>query len=113
MIEENKPKLKAYYFEEPDTGYGRIGWFETAGQAKEYFACENDLNFCDVRVKHVPWADEYKSEEQIPPDVYLAHGWWFECAECGARIMEDDVYETDGCRVYCEVCAEERKAIKN
>ena len=113
MTEENKPKLKAYYFEEPDTGYGRIGWFETVGHAKSYFACENDLNFCDVRVKRVPWADKYKSEEQIPPDVYLAHGWWLMCEECGAEITEYDVYEIEGSRVYCEVCAEERKAIKN
>ena len=113
MTKENKPKLKAYSFTDEQEGYTHIDWFETAGQAKASFANEYVSNFCDVRVYRVPWADKYQSEGEVPPEVCLAHGWWIECSQCGAQVSEEDVGEIDGRDVYCEVCAEERKAIKN
>ena len=106
MIKENKPKLKAYSFTDEQTGYGEIDWFENAGQARSFFASVQGLHFCDVRVYRVPWADEYWSKGEVPPEVCLAHGWWWACCECGAQVSEEDVGKIDGYDVYCKECAD-------
>ena len=102
-LEENKPKLKAYMFDDYD-GYSHIDWFETAGKAKASFANEYDLGFCDVRVCRIPWADKYQSKGYVPPEVCLAHDWWFECCQCGLQVSSEDVGKIDGRDVYCKEC---------
>ena len=102
-LEENKPKLKAYMFDD-FYGYSHIDWFETAGKAKASFANEHGLGFCDVRVHRIPWADEYQSKGYVPPEVCLARGWWWTCYECGAQVTEEDVGKIDGRNVYCKKC---------
>ena len=101
---EKAKNLKAYSFTDEQTGYDEIEWFETAGQAKRYFANENTLDFCDVRVYRVPWADEYWSKGYVPPEVCLAHGWWFECNRCGRVVTEENLGEINGKDVYCDEC---------
>lgn len=101
---EKAKNLKAYSFTDEETGYTQIEWFETAGQAKRYFANENTLDFCDVRVYRVPWADEYQSKGEVPPEVCLAHGWWFECNRCGRVVTEENLGEINGKDVYCDEC---------
>ena len=101
---EKVKNLKAYCFTDEQTGYSQIEWFETAGQAKASFAGEHSLNFCDVHVYRVPWADEFQNKGEVPPEVCLAHGWWWTCCECGAQISEEEEGEIDGMDVYCNKC---------
>ena len=92
--------MKAYYCEDYYTGYGKIEYFDTVGQAKAYFANEFQERFVDVRPHRVPWADEYGDEDNIPIEVKFAHGWWFECNTCGRHIDElENFFENK--RGYC------------
>lgn len=101
---EKAKNLKAYIFTDNQTGYDEIEWFETAGQAKRYFANENTLDFCDVRVYRVPWADKYQSQGEVPSEDLLAHGWWIECHQCGRDVTEENLGEINGKDVYCNEC---------
>ncbi len=101
-------KLKAYAWDNDQDGTTTIEWFDSAGKAKRYFADENELPFTQVRVYRIPWADNYKSMEEIPKEVYLANGWWFECYSCGFHVCEDEAIVVDN-KVYCLDCYERMK----
>ncbi|WEX10349.1 hypothetical protein [Chelativorans sp. AA-79] len=47
-----------------------------------------DGEFSAVSCRRAPWADAYAGKP-IPARVMIAHGWHFECSECGACIDED------------------------
>lgn len=99
-------KLKAYYCEEWDTGYGYIEYFENVGQAKAHFANDFKMPFVDVKPRRVPWADEYGSQDNIPAEVYFENGHYFFCSTCGDPIseMEDCFTNEDG--YCCRTCYE-------
>lgn len=97
-------KRKAYRFLDEDADITYLEWFESAGQARAYFANECGLDFTDVHVYREPWADAYNTAEEIPVEAYLKNGWYWPCANCGERIYEDDKYNMLHNKVYCERC---------
>lgn len=97
---------KAYAYDDEFEGTTEIYWAKTAGQAKAYFANENDLLFTEVSVYRVPWADKYKSMEEIPPDVYWENGWWLPCEKCGSIVAEGEGRATEK-GVLCLECLQE------
>lgn len=101
-------KLKAYAWHDDEEGTVTIKWFESAGQAKQYFANENDLRFTECRVYRVPWADKYKSIKDIPIEIFWENGLGCACQKCGQFVYEDEGVIVNNV-VYCYECWEIRK----
>lgn len=101
-------KLKAYVWRDEDAGTCQIVWKETAGQAKRWIADENNLQFTEVHVYRLPWADNYRSMDEIPAEVYWEEGWYIPCNDCGKEVYESEGVEV-GKTVYCHDCWNARK----
>lgn len=87
--------MKAYLYDDEWDDSSTIYWAETAGQAKRCAADENGIPFTEIRVHRVPWADQYNDMDEIPPEVYWAHGWWLSCEKCGKHVYEGEGCSTD------------------
>lgn len=99
---------KAYVWEEPQTGYEYIVYFDNRNQARAFFADEFQECYKDIKVYRLPWADQYGDADNIPAEAYFENGWWFECSTCGAHIIEmNDFYRKDG-GYCCKACYERR-----
>ena len=102
-------KIKAYVWRDEDAGTCQIVWKETAGQAKRRIADENSLQFTEVHVYRLPWADNYRSMDEIPAEVYWEEGWYIPCYDCGKEVYEGEGVEV-GKTVYCHDCWNARSA---
>lgn len=109
----SEQKLKAYAWNDEQTGYTKIIYDNTANKARSWIADEEGLRYIDVKVYRLPWADGYGDADNIPTEVYFEHGWWFECGYCGKKITEiDDFYNAKkgyACKHCYESEAEGRK----
>lgn len=96
-------KVKAYHWNDEQTGYSLIVWAETPGRAKRQIADSEGMNFIDVNVCRLPWADKYTNMDEIPAKEYFAHGWQLCCCNCGELYPEEDliVTETEPICKYC------------
>lgn len=97
---------KAYAYDDEQEGTTEIYWAETAGQAKAYFAGENNLPYQWIRVYRAPWADKYNDMNAIPSEVYWKNGWWLPCTECGKQVFEGEGRVTEK-GVLCLSCFRE------
>lgn len=103
-------KLKAYvWHNDYDNGTCVIVWAETAGQAKRMVADESCLQFTEVRLRRLPWADNYRSMDEIPAEEYWEEGWYIPCNDCGKEVYEGEGVEV-GKTVYCHDCWNARSA---
>lgn len=98
--------VKAYVWDSDWNGESYIVWTTTPGKAKALLAAEHDECFKDIRVRRLPWADEYRVVDDIPAEVFLSNGWWLPCAKCGTDVYEDTAVLTET-EVLCEDCAKE------
>lgn len=77
-----------------------VTFAESAGKAKQNISMESGVHYTDIRVQRLPWADGFKSVDDIPPNVWLDNGWHFVCNTCGAEIEDiADFYIND--KGYC------------
>lgn len=56
----------------------------------------------------VPWADNYRSMDEIPAEEYWEEGWYIPCNDCGKEVYEGEGVEV-GKTVYCHDCWNARK----
>lgn len=105
--------MKAYQFDYDDwNGYSTIIYAETRNKAKveavDYANTYSDgIEYKDVRLKRVSWADKYGDFDNIPKKILLEHCWWFECERCGEPVYEDECAEDRLPLIICNHCAEE------
>lgn len=76
-VTENDENTGAIYFAKHDIVAKKAGANEYASGDITYVSC-----------RRAPWADAYAGRP-IPAKVMIAHGWHFECSECGQRVDED------------------------
>lgn len=97
--------MKAYQVS--DGEYSCIA-FGTRGQARSLGANEFGCNFTEVDVRRAKWADEYQGAENIPKEVFLKNGWWWEC-NCGqAQYEKTAIIINDA--VCCEKCRPDKES---
>lgn len=58
--------IKAYAWDDEDYGGSYFVWTTTPGKAKALLAAEHDIEFTEIRVYRVPWADKYGDNKIIP-----------------------------------------------
>lgn len=92
-------ELKAY---QVGNGEYSIIAFGTRGQVRRLGADEFGCDFIKVDVRRAKWADEYQGTENIPKEVFLKNGWWWEC-NCGMAQYEETAILINDV-VYCEKC---------
>lgn len=96
--------LKAYEWRNEFEGTGHIIYAESANQARMWISGEENIRYIDVRVRHLPWADNYWNECDIPAKVLLENGWACQCYRCGTWIQGlDEAHEVDE-KFYCDDC---------
>lgn len=97
-------KLKAYGWDDEDYDESYVVWAATPGKAKALLASEHDEEFTEMRVYRVPWADKYRSMDDIPAEEFLKNGWYLYCANCGTHVYDDTAVLTEK-NVFCTECA--------
>lgn len=81
--------MKAFSVQETDECTGAIVFANSNIEARKWGAHEyNDGELGGLSCRRVPWADRYQ-DKGIPAREMIAHGWWFECGQCGHTINED------------------------
>jgi hypothetical protein len=80
-VTEHDENTGAVIFAKHDIVARRIGADEYADGELSYVSC-----------RRAPWADAY-ADKAVPARVMIAHGWHFECSECGSRIDEDYLFD--------------------
>jgi len=101
-------QMKAYAFMyDEDEGVEMIVYAENANKAKAEGARFTDMEYTDIRVRRVPWADKYGSYDNIPPKAFIDNGWWMFCCKCSNHVDADSLggYRKDG-QPYCQYCME-------
>lgn len=99
-------RMKAYAFlVDPCEGAEMIVYAENANKAKAKGAHFTDMEYTDIRIRRVPWADQYGDYDNIPPRAFIENGWWMYCCKCTGRVDSDSLggYTTDG-EPYCKYC---------
>lgn len=117
-------KLKAFEWVNSWDDGNPIVFTHTAGQAKAQIADEYDIDFVDINVKRLKWADRYANCAEIPIHAYLANSWWVPCSNCydGMHTI-DDIFGGDNMaylvgdnienlELICECCASDTKIDK-
>ena len=68
------------------------------------------MEYTDIRVRRVPWADKYGSFDNIPPKAFISNGWWMFCCKCSGHVDADSLggYTEDG-KPYCKYCKERER----
>ena len=74
-------------------------------------AAEHDEEFTEMRVYRVPWADKYRSMDDIPAEEFLKNGWYLYCANCGTHVYDDTAVLTEK-NVFCTECAKGYDEVK-
>lgn len=103
--------VKAYAWNDEYHGGSHIVWTTTPGKAKALFAAEHDEEFTEMRVYRVPWADKYRSMDDIPAEEFLKNGWYLYCANCGTHVYDDTAVLTEK-NVFCTECAKGYDEVK-
>jgi hypothetical protein len=89
--------MKAYIVTEDVEGTGGIVFAKSAAAARKEGACTfGDGDMEGYESERASWADQF--EQDNAPGLVAAmidHGWHFECGECGARIEDSYLQETD------------------
>lgn len=81
--------LKAFAVTEHDENTGAVIFAQHDIVARRIGADEYaDGDLGGVSCRRAPWADAF-AHKSLPASVMIAHGWHFECSECGSRIDED------------------------
>ena len=86
-------------------GQDNSGSFVNAILAKREIAQMRCQRFIDVRVRRCPWADGYKSAEQIPPKVWLENGFAAPCSKCSEYFYDGDLVQI-GDEYFCKSCSQ-------
>ena len=105
-------QMKAYAFMyDEDEGVEMIVYAENANKAKAEGACLTDMEYTDIRIRRVPWADKYGSFDNIPPKAFIDNGWWMFCCKCSGHVDADTLggYREDG-QPFCKYCKEREMA---
>lgn len=99
--------VKAYVWDDEYSGESHIVWATTPGKAKALFAAEHDEEFTELRVKRLPWADEYRDMDEIPAEVFIKNGWHTlrYCEKCGLEIFGETTFLTNEGSLVCDDCA--------
>lgn len=63
--------IKAYAWDDEDYGGSYFAWTTAPGKAKALLAAEHNREFTEIRVYRVPWADKYRSMDDIPAEEFL------------------------------------------
>lgn len=66
--------IKAYVWDDEDYGGNYFVWTTTPGKAKALLAAEHNREFTEIRVYRVPWADKYRSMDDIPAEEFFKSG---------------------------------------
>lgn len=99
--------IKAYVWDDEYHGESHIVWTTTPGKAKALLAAEHDEEFTEIRVRRLPWADEYGDSKRIPAEEFLSRGWWLPCTNCGTPVYDDTATVLDEVEVLCDECAKD------
>lgn len=99
--------LKAYVWDDEYNDKSHIVWATTPGKAKALLAAEHDEKFTELRVKRLPWADQYKDFNKIPAAEFFKHGWWMYCLNCGKVVRNGTATVLDEVEVLCDECAKD------
>lgn len=110
-------KSKAYVFAnasdyDVDDLSEEVTFAESPGKAKQDFSMENGIPFKDIRVQRIPWADSFKSVDDIPPNVWMDNGWHLVCNTCGAEIEDVADFHINDKGYCCKKCFNEREERK-
>ena len=97
--------LKAYKVSNDE--YAEVVFAETPGKAKT-MAIYLDDDFIELSACRAPEFDQYLGQE-ITPEIYLKHGWWWTCRSCGRAVFEEFALIKYG-EVYCHAHFEEEEA---
>lgn len=104
--------LKAYVWDDEYSGESHIVWATTPGKAKALLAAEQNEEFTALRVRRLPWADQYKDIDEIPAEEFFKRGWWMYCLNCGTRVYDDEAVVFEKTNVYCTKCAKGDNKVK-
>lgn len=99
-------KIKAYEWDDEYRDESHVVWAATPGKAKALLASEYDREFTEIRVYRVPWADQYRSMDDIPAEEFLKNGWYLCCVKCGTHVYDDTAVLTEN-KVLCVECAKD------
>lgn len=95
--------VKAYIWGDEYNGESDIVWATTPGKAKALLDAEYEVEFTELRVKRLPWADKYGDIKRIPAEEFLIRGWWLHCSNCGIPVYKETAVLTDT-DVLCAKC---------
>lgn len=100
--------VKAYVWDDEYSGESHIVWATTPGKAKALLAAENDEYFTELRIRRLPWADEYRDVDDIPAEVFKENGWHslYFCEKCGLEIFKETAFLTNEGSLICDFCAD-------
>lgn len=99
--------MEAYQFDDEQDGYSQIVYAESASKAK--MLIDTDIQFINIRVHRAKWADQYGNMKDIPIEVLLNRGWWYDCnGGCGDRLYDQDLIDKTAIiednHIYCKEC---------
>ena len=103
-------KSKAYVFSNAadyNVVSETVTFAETPGKAKQDFSMESGVHYKDIRVRRMPWADGFKSVDDIPPNVWMDNGWHLVCNTCGAEIEDVADFHINDKGYCCKKCFDE------
>lgn len=103
--------IKAYAWDDEDYGGSYFAWTTTPGKAKALLAAEHNREFTELRVYRVPWADKYRSMDDIPAEEFFKNGWYLHCAKCGTPVYDGTAVITET-NVFCTECAKDCNGVK-
>ena len=96
--------MKAYMVTEEYESHAAIVFAKGGAEARRLGANELGIDWESVEsCTRCPEYDKYAEAGDVPKEVLIADGWWFECGHCGIRIDSDmdDVPMDDGLD-HCE-----------
>ena len=84
-----------------------VTFAETPGKAKQDFSMISGVHYKDIRVQRLPWADGFKSVDDIPPNVWMNNGWHLVYNICGAEIEYVADFHINDKGYCCQKCFNE------
>lgn len=95
---------KAFIYEDTEDDFVYVVYATSAMLAKKEITAMFNVNYIDVRVKRCPWADKYKTMEEIPATEWLANGYSIACECCGKQCYEEDLINQNQ-HYFCRECS--------
>ena len=81
--------MKAYIVTEEHDGRGCVRFANHNIVARREGANQLDCDFESVSCRREPAFDAYADTGEVPRDVMVDHGWWFECMNCSQKICSE------------------------